>query len=138
MQKDLNDTEKERLLKDHEESMAKFEENLKNEQARTKEMLRKKLEERRKKKKSAEMGKIRDEYAGDSRAAEEEERSKLAALQTESAKVLTLATPSLVPKPVRTEEGKISCTKYIFISSRLSIINLHKSNRFMREGLLPI
>jgi len=108
MQKDLNDTEKERLLKDHEESMAKFEQNLKNEQARTKEMLRKKLEERRKKKKSTEMGKIRDDYAGDSRAAAEEERSKLAALQTESAKVLTSATPSLVPKQAKEEHGKIT------------------------------
>jgi len=103
MQKDLNDTEKERLLKDHEESMAKFEQNLKNEQARTKEILRKKLEERRKKKKSTEMGKIRDDYAGDSRAAAEEERSKL-----ESAKVLTSATPSLVPKQAKEEHGKIT------------------------------
>lgn len=105
MQKDVNDTEKERLLKDHETSMKKFEENLKGEQERTKEMLRRKLEERRKKKKSAEMGKIRGEYAGDARVAAAEERQKLAALQTESAKALTSATPSLVPKQMKEDKG---------------------------------
>ena len=106
MQKDLNETKKERLLKDHEASMKKFEDNLKSEQERTKEMLRKKLEERRKKKKSFEMGKIREEYAGEARDAAKEERKKLAALQTESAKVLTSATPSLVPKQVKEEKGE--------------------------------
>ena len=105
MQKDLNETERERLLKDHETSMHKFEENLKNEQERTKAMLRKKLEERRKKKKSTEIGKIRDEYAGDAREAALEERKKLAALQTESAKALTSATPSLVPKRVNEDKS---------------------------------
>lgn len=105
MQKDLNETEKERLLKDHESSMQKFEENLKSEQERTKAMLRKKLEERRKKRKSVEMGKIREEYAGDAREAAMEERQKLAALQTESAKALTSATPSLVPKQIKEEKG---------------------------------
>ena len=105
MQKDLNETEKERLLKDHESSMQKFEENLKSEQERTKEMLRKKLEERRKKRKSVEMGKIREEYAGDAREAAMEERKKLAALQTESAKALTSATPSLMPKQIKEEKG---------------------------------
>ena len=106
MQKDLNDTEKERLMKEHEDSMKKFDENLKNEQQRTKDMLRKKLEERRRKKKSLEVGKIREEYAGEARQADQEERQKLAALQKESAKVLTSATPSLVPKPIKESKSK--------------------------------
>jgi len=105
MQKDLNETEKERLLKDHEDSMKKFEDNLKSEQERTKEALRKKLEERRKKKKSVEMGKIRDEYAGGAREAAQEEKKKLAALQTASAKALTSATPSLAAKQIKDEKA---------------------------------
>lgn len=104
LQKEVGDNEKERLMKEHQDNMAKFEDNLKKEQNRTKEMLRKKLEERRKKKKSLEMGKIRDEFQVEVKEAAQEERERLAALQKEGAKVLTSATPSLGAKQIREKE----------------------------------
>ena len=101
MQKDLDEDEKERLIKDHEANMKRFEDNLKSEQDRTKEMLRKKLEERRMKKRSMEMGKIREDFADGTKQADQDERRKLAALQTEGAKVLTAATPALGAKQLK-------------------------------------
>ena len=100
MQRDIGEEEKDRLMKEHEANMVKFEANLKKEQDRTKEMLRQKLEERRKKKKSMELDKIKAGYQDSVKSASAEEQKKLADLQTESAKVLTSATPGLAPKPI--------------------------------------
>ena len=85
-------------MKEHQANMVKFEENLKKEQDRTKEMLRQKLEERRKKKKSMELDKIKTGYQDSLKTATAEEQRRLADLQMEGAKVLTSATPGLAPK----------------------------------------
>lgn len=118
MQKDLDEDEKQRLMKEHDANMKKFEENLKSEQDRTKEMLRKKLEERRRKKRSLEMGKIREDFADDAKQADADERRKLAALQTEGAKVLAAATPALGAKQM-----KEKCRLFLFVSTINSIYN---------------
>ena len=95
LQKEVGDVEKERLLKEHEKSISKFQMKMKEEQDRTKEMLRKKLEERRKKKLSAGMSKIREEFEEETKEAIQDEREKLSALQKEGAKMLTSATKML-------------------------------------------
>jgi len=84
--------------------MKKFEENLKKEQDRTKEMLRKKLEERRKKKKSLEVVKLKEGFHDEMKGAHADEKKRLAALQTEGAKVLTSAVPGLASKSMHEKE----------------------------------
>ena len=92
-------------MKEHEANMVKFEENLKKEQDRTKEMLRQKLEERRKKKKSMKLDKIKTGYQDNLKTATAEEQRRLADLQTEGARVLTSATPGLDPKSFHEKES---------------------------------
>ena len=96
--------------------MAKFEENLKKEQDRTKAALREKLEARRKKKRDAELGKIKQVAKEESRAAEDKEREELTALHKEGAQLLARTaparprTPSPAGRRARDQAKGISCT----------------------------
>ena len=85
-------------MKEHQSNLVKFEENLIKEQDRTEEMLRQKLEERRKKKKSMELDKIRTGYQESFKTATAKEQTILPDLETEGAKVLTSMTRGLAPK----------------------------------------
>ena len=85
-------------MKEHQSNIVKFEENLKKEQDRTKEMLRQKLDERHKKKKSMELDKIRTGYQESFKTAISKERRILPDLGTEGTKVLTSMTRGLAPK----------------------------------------
>lgn len=92
-----------RLLKEHEENTAKFQENLKKEQERTKAALREKLEARRKKKKEAELKKIKETAKEESTAIEQKEREQLSTLQKEGVQSLAATTPlrPKTPAPAR-------------------------------------
>lgn len=68
--------------------MAKFEENLKKEQERTKAALKEKLEARRQKRREAELDKIKQMAHEEKRAAEDKEREELIALHKEGAQIL--------------------------------------------------
>lgn len=84
-------------MREHQESMAKFEANLKKEQEKTKAALREKLEARRKKKKDAEMQKIKATAKIETEAAENREREEMTALQKHEAELLKASTP-VTPK----------------------------------------
>ncbi len=94
-------------MREHQENMAKFEENLRKEQERTKAALREKLEARRKKKKDAEMQKIKAAAKVETEAAEQKEREEMTALQRQGAERLMASTPAtpLAPSETRPKTG---------------------------------
>lgn len=83
-----------KLLKEHEENMVKFEQNLRKEQDRVKEALREKLEARRKKK----------------RDADEQNKKEILALQKEGAQMMSASTPSRPRTPPSSKESEKSTT----------------------------
>ena len=89
-------------MREHQENMAKFEENLRKEQERTKEALREKLEARRKKKKDAEMQKIKAAAKVETEAVEQKEREEMTALQRQGAERLKASTPATPVAPLDT------------------------------------
>lgn len=93
-----------KLMKEHEANMAKFEENLRKEQERTKAALREKLEARRKKKKDAEMQKIKASAKIETEAAEQKEREEMTALQKQEAERLKASTPTTPSAPSETRQ----------------------------------
>ena len=84
--------------------MAKFEENLRKEQERTKAALREKLEARRKKKKDAEMQKIKASAKIETEAAEQKKREEMTALQKQEAERLKASTPTTPSAPSETRQ----------------------------------
>lgn len=86
-------------MREHQENMAKFKDNLRKEQERTKDALREKLEARRKKKKDAEMQKIKAAAKVETEAAEQKEREEMTALQRQEAERLKASTPTTPMAP---------------------------------------
>lgn len=95
LQRNVDESTKEKLMKEHSEYMRRFEDNLKEEQTRTKEALRKKLEERRMKKKGIESGKI-------NKLLDDEEIKRLAVLQRTEDEVLPASASFFPAKFVQT------------------------------------
>ncbi|XP_015775930.1 PREDICTED: uncharacterized protein LOC107354046 isoform X1 [Acropora digitifera] len=103
-QRGMTEEEKEKLMREHEENMAKFEANLKKEQDKTKAALRDKLEARRKKKKEAEMQKIKAAAKDEMQAADRKEKQETSALQKQEADILRASTPTLPKAPTDTRK----------------------------------
>ena len=93
MQKVVGEDEKEKLIREHEENMKNFENNLKKQQERTKEMLREKLAKR--KRLSTQMKSTPLE----AKVAEEKEKNKFVEHQTS-------VSPILEAKKIMATEGK--------------------------------
>ena len=79
--------------------MAKFEDNLRKEQERTKAALRDKLEARRRKKKDAEIQKIKAAAKVETEAAEQKEKVEMNTLQKHGAELLRASTPATPEAP---------------------------------------
>ena len=97
-------------MKEHLENMSKFEDNLKKEQARTKEALRQKLEERRRKRKQSEGAKSQEALSGEESFSATGTPQKIAALQDSSRAISqTPVKSATAPFPQRMDSGGGFC-----------------------------
>lgn len=124
-------------MREHLENMAKFEENLRKEQERTKAALREKLEARRKKKKDAELQKIKAAAKVETEAAEQKEREEMTALQRQGAERLKASTPATPMAPSDTRQKKTGNDHFDTIDSVCSSFLSWLSRFYFQKNSLP-